>query len=161
MRRRGRAKYSENGATKNVFIKGGEKFPYIFFMYQFLTQFSCLSHTRKAVLYNIKIAMYQCIMLFFMHAVRSPPPIHPLQPLTSNTPKNHAGCSARENIFHSHLDIFSVSFGLSPKAVLFGLSIILRGSNNKHLLLKCINCNENKNNNELKQLQHSRKASGK
>lgn len=53
--------------------------------------------------------------------------------------------------------IHSVLVGISVSAVLFFLRAVLlyvaflRGSNNKHLLLKCINCN--KNNNKLKQLQ--------
>lgn len=60
MRRRGRAKYSENGATKNVFIKGGEKFPYIFFMYYIVshTIFVSLSYTQGRFIQHKKL---QCI----------------------------------------------------------------------------------------------------
>lgn len=62
----------------------------------------------------------------------------------------------RRKHFHSHLDI-SVLVGISLEAVLFSVIIVLRGSNNKHILLKCTNCNENKNNNKSKQLQHSQR----
>lgn len=50
---------------------------------------------------------------------------------------------------------YLVLVGVSSRAVLFSVTqTVLRGSNNKHLLLKCINCN--KNNNKLKQLREGK-----
>lgn len=54
------------------------------------------------------------------------------------------------NIIFIHIWIFQFSLVFRLKRFFFGFSFVLRGSNNKHFLLKCINCNKN---NKLKQLQ--------
>lgn len=75
--------------------------------------------------------------------------------------KTHALKVSEAKHFHSHLDT-SVLVGFSSKAVpLLRLFIVLRGSNNKHLLLKCINCNKNKNNNKLKQSPSRKRKEGR
>jgi hypothetical protein len=60
------------------------------------------------------------------------------------------------------LDTFQFSSVCRPKRFLYFDSLsLLRGSNNKHLLLKCINCNKNKNNNKLKQLPSRKDGEGR
>lgn len=150
------------------------KFPYIFFMFYIVshTIFVFLIHARPFITTwkNCNVSMQCIFMLFFMLCMRwesgaltlpkvflsSPTHIQTMNSLT----KTHALELPEAKYFHSHLDIL-VLVGLSFKAVLLlRLFIILRGSNNKHLLLKCINCNKNKNNNKLKQLQSRRREKG-
>jgi hypothetical protein len=131
------------------------------------TIFVFLIHARPFITTwkNCNVSMQCIFMLFFMlwpmHAVRERCTHTQTFPLFLFSHTSKSRSFAHEKLTRScktifiHIWIFQFSSVFRPKRFFyFSVFIILRGSNNKHLLLKCINCN--KNNNKLKQLLQRR-----
>lgn len=161
----------------------GKNFHTYFFMYYIVshTIFVLLSYTQGRLwttwkkLQCINAMCFYVFCVFFMllyamglHVARFSLSHSHTKPIRSRSTQTQCRNLAHElfTLLLFARKTFSFTFGYfcqfssvsHTKQFFFGLQSFLRGSNNKHLLLKCINCNKNKNNNKLKQLQRRRKA---